>query len=928
MPSFTPPPGKSRRTIPSSASATAAWSVRCEQAVDLGIAASILAIPLMLGGIKPAAQLFLVVLSVLTASAWLLSQAVGAVPRWRWLGAEPLILAAAVLLVLQVTPLPQEWLDRISPRLERLLPLWSNAAGEHPLGTWRTVSLVPADGRSGMLTFGAYALLFLVTAQRIRTAADARRVLGWVAVAAAGQAVFGLVQFLFSNGKFFWVHVEPGISTANELHGSFVNRNHAAHFLALGIGPLLWFALGDSAGSSAPGRSFRSKPNGTSAPLARTAAWLGAAAVVLACALTMSRGGLLALGAAAAVFVLASHRGRFLSGGMLPILAMLGGAVAVALFLPGAERIEQRLASLTSLDINRMDQAQGRRRIWQAVADGIAEFPILGTGLGSHRYVYPLYFDHPDEQIEYNTADSGYLELTLETGLAGLLLAVMALALLIARALRAAAEGETAGHAAAAAAGIAASALHSVFETPWFMPGCMMLLIPLAACAVASGHGGGRDREAGGMAVPRPLFAMAALMLPCCLWSAVPVKQELIRNGLCRKALDPLTTDAHEFDPASLDPAEWREQLDAIARNAGGSPRIHLGLAGQYLQLFEQLQKSAPNPLTLPEIRETAVSGGFQSSAELQDWMSRAFGENAACLIAARAHARRAVELCPLEGRGYVYLSELAFLDLKSIPLQRQLVQQAARVRPFDPHVMFAAGQLEWQSGDPDGALAHWKQAYQRSRVWEATVTDALVNILPAEEFIATFQPDWTALRVLRHRLRGTSHPGYAVILRRLAEETVLQAQSETAERSADLWLEAGQEFEELQETELATDCALAAVAAHPGSYETHFRAGRMLLQSGRFQEAAEELRWCRQRRPDDRQVAEFLAQAMRSTISTGDSADATASTTASRGPVPDSAVEPAHDQLQEPSAGAAGWIQDRATVTQADFSGPPPRKD
>ena len=54
-------------------------------------------IPLLIGGIRPAAQLLLACFAVTTAIAWLLSQAFAAQPSWRWLGVEPLLLAGLVL---------------------------------------------------------------------------------------------------------------------------------------------------------------------------------------------------------------------------------------------------------------------------------------------------------------------------------------------------------------------------------------------------------------------------------------------------------------------------------------------------------------------------------------------------------------------------------------------------------------------------------------------------------------------------------------------------------------------------------------------------------------------------------------------------------------------------------------------------------------
>ena len=57
------------------------------------------------------------------------------------------------------------------------------------------------------------------------------------------MAVFGLVQYLTANGKFFWFYTHPFSNTFIGVKGSFANKNHFAHFLALGVGPLIWWLL-------------------------------------------------------------------------------------------------------------------------------------------------------------------------------------------------------------------------------------------------------------------------------------------------------------------------------------------------------------------------------------------------------------------------------------------------------------------------------------------------------------------------------------------------------------------------------------------------------------------------------------------------------------------------------------------------------------
>ena len=211
--------------------------------VDGCTAGCIFLVPLLLGGSHPLGQLALLALALVMAAAWTLRQCRGdrrAV--WRATAATPLLLGGAVLLALQIVPWPAGWLERLSPHTADLLPLWnSHAPPAARLGTWQTLSLTPAATRTALALLLAYAAVFWVTVQRIEQLPDVERVLRWCGLSAAAVAALGLVEFFAGNGKLFWFYEHPYANTLDVVRGSFVNRNHFADFLALGIGPLIWW---------------------------------------------------------------------------------------------------------------------------------------------------------------------------------------------------------------------------------------------------------------------------------------------------------------------------------------------------------------------------------------------------------------------------------------------------------------------------------------------------------------------------------------------------------------------------------------------------------------------------------------------------------------------------------------------------------------
>ena len=61
----------------------------------------------------------------------------------------------------------------------------------------------------------------------------------WIALSTILMAGFGLLQYFFSNGRFFWFYDYLYSNTSNNTTGSFSNRNHFAHFLCLGLAALI-----------------------------------------------------------------------------------------------------------------------------------------------------------------------------------------------------------------------------------------------------------------------------------------------------------------------------------------------------------------------------------------------------------------------------------------------------------------------------------------------------------------------------------------------------------------------------------------------------------------------------------------------------------------------------------------------------------------
>ena len=165
----------------------------------------------------------------------------------------------------------------------------------------------------------------------------------------------------------------------------------------------------------------------------------------------------------------------------------------------------------------------------------------------------------------------------------------------------------------------------------------------------------------------------------------------------------------------------------------------------------------------MADIRDAAIKSQFASREALVDWLSRAVGKHWVHLEQALYHTRKALTLCPLQGRGYVYLAELSFLAGADDAGTRTCIEQALRVRPFDGAVLVAAANEALRAGDAEQWLDYSKRAFRRGRRQQQQLIGGLVASTPTEslpamiEFVLRdLQPDLEGSAFSARRLRET----------------------------------------------------------------------------------------------------------------------------------------------------------------------------
>ncbi len=594
---------------------------------------------------------------------------------------------------------------------------------------------------------------------------------------------------------------------------------------------------------------------------------------------------------AAVTGLLIVHRVKRINRKMLLALIATAALTAACLLVYGYQSVANRLQDFSSVD--QLDRGNGRRKIWEADLKAMADFPATGTGLGSHAEVYRRYLPEDESMpvVEYTHAENGYLQIGLETGIPGLLLLATTIGLCVwwcVPAFRAGGADRIALCYVGIAPGLVASAVHSAADFVWYVPGCMVTPVVLAACAC-------RLRQ---MADPRRAGTMSGTMYS---WSWSAAKQgSLPRSGWIAAAVTVFGIGvmsaqnralALRAEPSwnrylrtarSSAPLEqltdgqtlqsMEEDLTAVIHEQPDHARAHLQLAAIHLKKFDDAPEPSAMAMDVRQVRDavSASRSRFKSVAEmnqwLNPWLSKVLGTRRRHLDAAAWHARRALASCPLQGEAYLYLAELSFLDGPSAPGKTACIDQALMVRPFDGTILFAAGQEIASEGDFSRARQLWRASFQAGSMHQERLIKALGvdGNTPAATLIDLLQPGLAGLdRIVTYYRQHPSGDNLSVALDAYAKACERDAHAKTPRQAVEAWINAAKAYQDLHRYAEAVRCLREAVRCNPLGYEARLRLGSCLLEAKDYGEAVIALKWCVQQNPQDRTARDLLERAM-----------------------------------------------------------------
>ncbi len=841
--------------------------------VDYSIAALLIVVPLAMGGRQPFGHFLLSALAISSSAGWLLYMSRTRGLKWDWTPISLVFLLGVALVGIQLIPLSTSQVQEALPPLTELIPTWLGGESESTLGTWSTLSLYPVQTQRGLVTLVAYVLIFTTVSQRVQSASDVERVVTCVGIMSAGMAVFGLLQFFLSNGKFYWVYEHPFYSTDMVPKGSFGNQNHFAHFVVLGVPSIIYVMLRQMRPAEPidVGSTYTAAGQQNRRKLILWVCGAGLLAIAFAVLRSESRGGIAALLLMSIMCLPLLRQAAKVDMRMVGGMTLIAAGLGTVLMIYGDEFLLSRVDTLFSADIDEIDNAGSRRAVWSANQQIIERYSWTGTGVGTHVEVYPTYLDAVYTGKEYTHAESGFLQVGQETGIPGLALVAVTLLIAISWCARGVITSTASKYSSLfliMLAMLVVNAAHSVADFMWYIPGCMVVMVIVGACLqklwlLVREEAGAVRRT---FSVPRPVWAVGCGAVACLgVWMLGTLWAPTVAEAHYAEFLRLDRFRGNEEDEDARDFTQRRiAALVACVEADPEDARAHLRLANEYRELFRVEQIDSDNRMNETQLRDAVYSSQFTSLDEVHNWLEVAIGPSLTHLHKAIEHAKRSLQLCPAQGLGYVYLSNLAYLESINSELPSEYMSQAIALRPFDAHVQFAAGRDAWLAGERETAIEHWKVCYNRHRNYQRFIIWLSAEHVPASFFIKNFDSDVMALEEIKRVYKYLERHDDMQVIREVLVHLYLQSLNDVSEELARQYLvRAHVCFAELGDEIRAEACIQAAAKRDSNSVETRLALGRWRFEQGNYAEAADHLSWCARQSPGDEALQRLARKAL-----------------------------------------------------------------
>jgi len=735
---------------------------------------------LAFGGRTPTGLFCLCVGTLLTVGSWLLYRLLKQDTPWRWTGLEPVFVLGLGLVVLQLIPLPADVLEQLSPGMSTLMGAdLASASASEPAPEWTMLSLTPHEGRLSLSGVACVALLFLVMVQKLQDRTYARRAVIGVALFSSVYGIFAIVQYLTSNGKFFWLIENPYTGTSAAAKGSFTNANHFAGFVCLSLGPLLAWALARKAGKQERQSAWSNSSNSGADDARLLLGGAGVVALLIAAVLSVSRGGILLAGVGVIVPIALLMIKRISDARFPVVVGVLALLATGGISLFGDEFFNRNALELANADVEELDNGDARRFVWQANFSAQEAFRWVGGGLGSHRDLIPAFHSASLDNRVYTHAENAYIQIGTELGLVGWVLFSLCLLRVLWQLGRFLVTAESSDEDLPLAVGIAGSLcvflVHGSYDFAWFAPAYMLVVLFYSAYLFRLPVD---ERE---YLVPARLglapLAFVVILAGGVIWVTPSVQQAAVAEGPTTQYL--IQTRKLKHCETTEEEMLWlRMRLGHLQQALQADPtdgRNHLRMSACLRRVYElnSLQGQLAMPVT--QIRAAVYSGGFLDATAVQNWLANP-GVMKPLLPLVRASleaSRKALACSPCFCGAWLTQADLCFIESPDTSLPDYYIERAKRVQPHSADIVFAEGYHAWNNGNVEEAVEYWRTIFADHRSEQRRILELTTPSFTPSQMVQFFEPDSQTMYLIALAYVRAEHPAKAEAVQLLADLTL-----------------------------------------------------------------------------------------------------------------------------------------------------------
>jgi tetratricopeptide (TPR) repeat protein len=809
-------------------------------------------------------------------SAWML--VCGRVLWFRGLASTTMAAALYALFLiatLQTLELPQGLLNFLSPNVSQTIAEVVPEPREQLVGeaqpiptspTWsagRRLSLNPGGSYQFAVRLLALVMLFVVVASLPSTRSMLLRLSVASALLGLALALFAIIQNISSDPKLtYWYFVNSGPG-----FGPFINKNHYPFFanLTLGLTLGLFLYRYEKQGRNWL-RLFHHDPY---------VLWiLAAAAFILASvAMSVSRGGVVAMILALAVCVVMRSQEEKLHRGVAALTLLVVAATGILSWV-GFDLFTSRLTTVVEADKLR---DEGRWYLWSTAVSDAIRFPWFGSGGETYRYWETML--HQNEvwnssiSMAYR-ADNEFLDIFAEYGIGGLIALLLMVATILIRGFY---LGRRDGLAAGAFTGLLAVIIHSFLDFGLRVPASAVYATVVAAflCSMSEYVPKVRTsrRRSSSRSSSRSMVRGSSSSVPASTSSSSTVSS----SSLATASAAPSSLD----EPVSQREARLPQRLGGIA----------LAMVGMVLVLFivqdkrryglaERWYVSALRSLQAQDFEACQQAMG-ESTAMIPESIDRQLNAARFLLLAAEAsqdqaqrqgltraalqHSVMARDLCPLAWEPYLWMAQHVE-QFQQSPTRLVYLQKAHRLHPSSWDISFALGSVCYDEGRYEEAWQAWREALRFSNRQAGTILARARKQLTATEIVEKILPaePRKVFDVALESERAGLEEDRQCYLKRVLELIDNGVTTGLGSDPGAIREFAARVYQQVGDTEQAIVAYRAAIAQRPGELPWRLALAQLLVGSERYTEAMRELRAILVFAPEHEQATNLLKRAVK----------------------------------------------------------------